>query len=93
MSNNFHKNYIKENDIIKEIISKYDNILNDKNIINEELNLVFKQKTKHYIVITHSSSLVPTPGYRKHWQTADWQTYRMCQKCVNSVQTQKNSLI
>ena len=47
MSNNFHKNYIKENDIIKEIISKYDNILNDKNIINEELNLV-KLNTTSY---------------------------------------------
>jgi len=47
MGNNFHKNYIKENDIIKEIISKYDNILNNKNIINEELNLV-KLNTTSY---------------------------------------------
>ena len=47
MGNNFHKNYIKETDIIKEIISKYDNIVNNKNIINDELNLV-KLNTTSY---------------------------------------------
>ena len=47
MSNNFHKNYIKENDILKEIISKYDDILNNKNIINEELNLVKLNSTNY----------------------------------------------
>ena len=40
MGNNFYKNGIKENHIIKEIVSKYYNILNNKNIINEDYNLV-----------------------------------------------------
>jgi|LakMenE18May11ns_1017448.scaffolds.fasta_scaffold9950220_6 hypothetical protein len=40
MRNNFYKNGIKENDIIKEIVSKYYYILNNKNIINEDYNLV-----------------------------------------------------
>jgi LAS superfamily LD-carboxypeptidase LdcB len=47
MSNNFHRNHIKENDIIKEIISKYDDILNNKNIINEDLNLVKLNSTNY----------------------------------------------
>ena len=47
MSNNFHRNHIKENDMIKEIISKYYDILNDKNIINEELNLVKLNSTNY----------------------------------------------
>jgi hypothetical protein len=47
MSNNFHRNHIKENDIIKEIILKYDDILNNKNIINEDLNLVKLNSTNY----------------------------------------------
>jgi hypothetical protein len=47
MSNNFYKNHIKENDIIKEIILKYDDILNNKNIINEGLSLVKLNSTNY----------------------------------------------
>ena len=58
MSNNFHRNRIKENDIIKEIISKYDDILNNKNIINEDLNLL-----NTGIYITESPQSVDTSKY------------------------------
>lgn len=47
MDNNFHRNRIKENDTIKEIISKYDDILNNKSIINEEFNLVKLSSTNY----------------------------------------------
>ena len=41
MGNNFNKNYIKE------IISKYDDILSNKNIINEDFNLVKLSSTSY----------------------------------------------
>ena len=41
MSYSFNKNYIKE------IISKYDDILSKKNIINEDLNLVKLNSTSY----------------------------------------------
>jgi hypothetical protein len=47
MRNNFYKNGIKENDIIKEIVSKYYYILNNKNIINEDFNLVKLSSTSY----------------------------------------------
>lgn len=58
MDNNFHRNHIKENDTIKEIISKYDDILNNKSIINEDLNLL-----NIGIYITESPQSVDTSKY------------------------------